>query len=430
MGQEFIFAFPTPRYTGGIPYVMITTTSSSPIHVNTSVPGVGFTNSIVVSRHVLGNVSLPTSAYPSGDGKYNRSIIIRAGGDVSVYGMYGYHSYRSYEQAAGFLVMPTSMLGKKYIVASYALHHYSNPAEITVTALNHQTHIKVDIKIGGADQEFVLQPYESCQVSSEIDLTGSIIVADQPVSVMSGMKCANIPVHKSNCEYIAIHLIDVKSYRTHFVLFPFPGQSSNYIFRVIAAERSTKLHIFGIQSEQLVIDLESGRFYEGNSDDIMYISSNKPVMVVHYAQGSTVDSYADPSMIFVPPVSSFASSVVFPVTTLPARAPQQTYIIVIILCKYSDNILVDGEYTEWSDILTTSITGLESQFCVHRKAVLPGVHSVSRFPEEGHFSVIVHGVSIYSSYAYPAILGNPPNDVGEVTVEENGKTFINRNIDL
>ena len=397
MGREFVFSTPTPRDLYNFNhYVMITTTSSSPIRVNTSVPGVGFSNTTVVSRDVIGKVNLPTSVYPRGDGRYNKSIIIRADGDVSVYVM-------SIRYDSGFLVMPTSMLGKEYIVASSSPHYFTYPAEFTVTALTNITRITIETRIG-ENRDVLLQPYESYQMTSEYDLTGSTIHADQPISVMSGISCGQIPIGTYNCRYMVTHLKDINLFGTQFVLAPFLGRRTGYIFRVISAQIAT--HVEVNSEEQLELtDLHRGDFYEGESTSILTIICNKPVLVVQFAKGKDSGDYVgNPVMVTVPPISMFPSRLsVFPVTTFQTNEEQTYYISVTISCEHKDTLYLDRVSPEWNEILKLSpdtVDHFPGQMCVLRREITAGVHSVSHLSEEAHFSVLVHGIGKYSAYAY------------------------------
>ncbi|XP_072040152.1 uncharacterized protein [Amphiura filiformis] len=399
-GQEFIFSYLTPHSRNGKPYLLIAAQSSRDVtNVNITVPGKGFKRSYVVTPNDILNATLPGSVYPLNREalKYNASILIHSDGEISVHGVYGFVHSGSGVQAAGFLVMPTSMLGKEYIIPTYPPHpaHF---AEFAITALHTRTRVGIRVK-AGEDIDLILQPYESYQIRKRLDLTGSIVVADQPVSVMSGVSCVQIPINYGNCEHITTHTPDVSSYGIQYVIGPFLYRRRGYVYRIITSQMETNLQINSEGGTPSYSQMDTGDFYEGDVDTLITITSDKPVMVVQFSKSRGTDSRGDPFMYIVSPITLFPSSVAFPVTVLPSRYAQQSYISVTILCDSSEALLLDAASPDWDDIL---ISGSDPSFCIHRKALPSGLHNVTHFSDDARFSVIVYGFCAYSSYGYVA----------------------------
>ncbi len=374
---------------------MITTYSVSPITVTVNVPGIGFTNTSMVSHDNYANVTFPRTVVFVGDvGKVNKTVLITSDGVVCVHG-----TLTSGSTTDGFNILPKTALSKRYIITSYEpLTNYRHPSEFVVTALEETTIVNIMFNHDGhVPMQQTLYPYESFQFRDySHDLTGTLLTANKPVSVMSGNECANVPNTIGKCEFLISHLPGTNGFGRNFVLSPFLGRLSGYVFRVLATANNTNVTM----SNGVNALLSEYEYYEGEAVDFLTvttITSDKDVIVTQFAKGLYSDyKTGDPFMLLVPPTEFFANNVTFPITTIPSIKTLITYINVIVRCEENLDIMVDGQVEEnWEDRLNS-----DGEFCVLRKSLPTGLHFVEHPSREAKFLVVVYGFVWRASYAY------------------------------
>ena len=276
--------------------MLITTPEQNPVTVTVSVPGIGFTNTTTVSSDQMATLDLPEEAaiQNKSSGKYHRTVIVDATDSVSVHGYYA-----TPFTADGFLVMPTAVLDRNYVAASFDRNtQWSHHSELTVSATQDETTVVIGRPVG---IEIVLQQYETYQYTADgrdqTDVTGVFVTADKPVSVMSGHQCAYVPVSVGPCDFLMEHIPPISALGSHYVLAPLMGRQSGYIYRVVATSLGmTNITISDGQNESLL----AGQFYEGDvttNDRVITITADKPVMVSQYTKGRTSDTVGNPCMI-------------------------------------------------------------------------------------------------------------------------------------
>ncbi|XP_072045115.1 uncharacterized protein [Amphiura filiformis] len=397
-GRNFIFTYPTSHPSvSHIAYVMITTYSSSPVTVTVSVPGLEFTNTSTISQTNYANITFPSDVMIDRQEEVvNKSILITANEAVCVYGI-----CTSGSTADGFNVLPKRSLGQRYVIASYEpLINYQHPSEFVVTALEETTVVDITFNHDGhRTLQKTLYPYESFQYRDFThDLTGTLITSNKPISVMSGNECANVPNTIGKCEFLITHLPGTNGFGRYFVLSPFLGRISGYVFRVLAISNNTNVTV----SDGTMVQLSEFDFYEGDAltaEIVTTISTTKDVIVTQYAKGLYSDyKPGDPFMLLIPPTTFFSNNVTFPVTNIPSIKTLQTSINIIVRCEENLDISLDGQIEPpWFDRLNS-----DGEFCVLRKFVEPGLHSVGHPSRNAKFMVVVYGFVWRASYGYLA----------------------------
>ena len=401
-GTNFNFAFPY-KISGGHPTVLITTQEQHSVSVTVSVPGIGFTDTTGVSCDQVAEIVLPEEAaiQDNSSGKYNRTVIVDATGLVSVHGY-----YVSVNTAAGFLVLPTRVLDRHYVLTSWARNtgetYKSYLSELVVSALQDKTNVIIK---GREDFEIVLQQHQVYQLvadgSNVTDVTGFTVTADIPISVMSGHQCAVIPI--GGCDYLMEHIPPIRALGNHYVIAPFMDRQAGYVYRVIAtASGMTNITI----SDGQIISLSTGQFYNGDVHDnaVVIITSDKPVLLSQYAKGRNftaagVPRLGDPFMIVIPSTSAYSNNVTFPVPTL-SNNQQKYYINIIIACAHSDSIALDDQPLIYQN--STMLPTREGEYCVLQTPIATGFHSVTHPSPDASFLVLVYGFAEAESYGYVA----------------------------
>ena len=81
----------------------------------------------------------------------------------------------------------------------------------------------VTIEPDTESHEITLNKMQTLLVLSVDDLTGSRIISNKPLTVISGHECANIPLSEAGCEPLAVQVPPTATWGTEFLLAPFAG---------------------------------------------------------------------------------------------------------------------------------------------------------------------------------------------------------------
>ncbi|XP_072043888.1 uncharacterized protein [Amphiura filiformis] len=406
LGTQFIFAIPySPN--GGIPSVFISTHVKDPVTVSVSVPEIGFRSLANVARDRGTRIDLPEeAALTLSHIITNKTVVIQAGEPVSIHGYYkvpGRPNLAHYS-ADGFLVLPTTALGKNYVAVGFSTfeNNYHGYSVFAVSAIEDSTTVSLVFK---RQTKFTisLKQYESYQFVADIthtstdinDVTGMLINADKTISVMSGHQGAVVPNQPSPTDdYMMENIPPVSTLGQHYILAPFLGRTSGFVYRVVATSSgTTHVTMSGVN-----VSLLTGEFYEGNtmtSEDLITVLSDKPIIVCQYAMWHWADFLGDTFMVLLPSTQAFSYNVTFPVAALTLSENPRYFISITSECGNINSFYLDGmPLINNERILQTS----DGAFCVLRTSITTGFHSVTH--PSASFLVMVYGFAILYGYGY------------------------------
>ena len=398
---EVIFAIPEifPILAHVPPRVLISTNYLELLSVTLTVHGTDIQHNVQVSRYNYVDITLPTFVrLKKGDVLQNRTVFVRASAPVSVLVIdneYGNHD--------GFIALNSRQLGTQHYIASYTPDSTKYPSSFCLSALGENTQVTIQTR-AGQEYAVTLSAYQSFRFDGvkDEDLTGTYINSDKPIAVISGT-FAQVPVTTRASDALMVQNLPLRSWGTNFILSPFLGRDSGYIYRVIAANTTTKLEISNIGGVQ--VSANDGFFEEDVPGDTMIsIISDKPVMLVQYMKGHFSDDKADPSMLLVPPLDLYTKSNVSFVTYI--------YEDDISSCNFSINVIINCNAIEGL-VLNDNISVLDwnrlstngnPPICSVRGSLLGNsAYNVAHVDSLTTFSVSVYPVCTFqSSYAYLA----------------------------
>ena len=404
--SEFEYIFSIPFIVWNIePRVLITTSSKTPVYTSLHINGISLEPiNNTIDRYNYADIRLPKNVLLK-KGEQSKTIIIRSSDLVRVY-------VKDNERRAGdgFVAYPSSSLGTRHVIASYAPFNLKDDnyrSFFSVSAPFSNTTVRFQTTVG---RSRLLQQYESYRFDGERgeDLSGTLIESDKPVALISGIQ-TRIPGGICCEDGLLEQLPSSKNWGKNFAFGSFQSLTSGFSFRVYTMNSSTSIKLTEPNATTLSYNQEK-HFFEGVVTDgtVVEISTDKPVMVAQYMQGSDLDmdKRGDPSMLIVPPYEAYT----FPVLEL--YETHDYYINVMIECNRASGLLLDGipiTTINSHDILS----GPNQLICCVRNAISTGLHSVS------HGSNVNFFVSVYaigsinlpappSSYIYA---GSPYNVV-------------------
>ena len=195
----------------------------------------------------------------------------------------------------------------------------------------------------------LFNPFDTLMLTDFEDLTGTIITSDKPLAVFTGHQCGN-PDSEGICDHLVEQIPPHVTYGDMFLLAPFDARESGEIYRIgsVSDENSIELTACECQPRTLRNNMVSlttfgrtqmavinrGEYVECQTPEDMRtfcsVESSQPVTVMSYTRSSSIDNLAnlpnlpynpigDPSMVYIPPVSSYLSE--YSLTSLTLEYP-------------------------------------------------------------------------------------------------------------
>lgn len=280
-------------------------------------------------ENALANSLLPTKLFNG------RGIILESEMPVVVYGF-----ARFLNTSDGFLAIPVHQLGKEYVVSAYREATYFTLQSLTpyVSIIAPFDNTNVSFFVGGnsdtrirTDDGKIWKPFDMLRVrlnkgdywliASEgpfSDLGGSLIVADKPISVLSGNHCAQIPYDVPACDYIIEQEIATEFWGKKYYVPPIITRKKSSIIRLFGKEPLTTFMRNGYEfwTSKSNWGLENDDWIEirSNPDSSApaVIQGNKPINVVQYNTGQSDDKVpGDPFQMLLTSSEQFQNELVF-----------------------------------------------------------------------------------------------------------------------
>lgn len=413
-GTEFIFAF-QPNHPG-TPELELFITGEQDTQGTVEIPGLAFGEDFTVSANEVTTVLLPSEVREVPDnGSAFLGIHVTAQDDVTVYGL-----HRQQYTTDAFLVLPVVELGNEYFAMSYdGLAQFSSlnlSSQIAIVATVDDTVVEITPTVDAGDntagQPFTvtLDRLEVYQLNNDTeDLTGTYIRSDEPVTVMSGQKCADVPSLSRSptggrigwCDHLAEMMTPLDTWGQDFLTVPLATRLNGDIIRILAAENGTRILI----NNEGVATLNRGELYETVLTEYSEINASGPVLVAQYSPGQAFDDVvSDPFMMLIPPNEQFLYNYTF---ATPEDGFSRNFVNVAIPTTSVDHVLLDGSPV---DPALFSVIG-SSGFSGAQLPLEPGSHTMAA---EQPFGIYVYGFDDYDSYGYPGGLAladlNPLSD--------------------
>jgi hypothetical protein len=235
----------------------------------------------------------------------------------------------------GFLILPVTSLGTEYQVSSYA--DVSTNAgqwlssETTITATSDSTELK--FIMGGTSTSKTagnLNPGDTSfwqldkgdvilvsSLGSMADLSGSKIIASNPVAVVSGNYCAYIPTTCGCCDVIEEMELPTNLWGKTYHVAPIQGRVKSSMIKIFAKEDNTDIYkdyqkIGNIVKAGGIENVGYLHIRADNGNNPTVISSDKPISVTQYNTGQLDDgNVSDPFQMVLVPTELYQYEITF-----------------------------------------------------------------------------------------------------------------------
>ena len=253
---------------------------------------------------------------------------------------------QGYAYADGYLALPSKELGLIYVVASYQPYSWNYRASIAVISAHDNNTIIVlpreNAVVYSRGQRYddstsllyitqALNKLEVLYIYGFSDLSGTIVIASKPVTVLSSVDLVRI---SGKVDFMETLLLPVSFWGYEYVLTTIGTMNGKQgdIFRIFAYENNTVVETVywtKVLSSRMYAELVLGE------DLASFVQCSKPCQVVQYVRQEN----ARPSMIILPSINQFLS---YYRVILPYDSEYHDSITITIDNRHIDGLYMNG----------------------------------------------------------------------------------------
>ena len=232
------------------------------------------------------------------------------------------------------------------------------------------------------------------------DITGTSIVSDKPLTVISGHECGNVPDNVGYCQHITEQIPPTVNWGQQFLLTPYSGKPVQYYKIITAANHTTYNFTCGRYNTttHYLNTAGSSSTHSTNGSSYCSISSDKPILVTQLGAGYNLGNTGDPVISVVPSIDQYSQEIVFVSPNINYGDITSHYIN--IATTNQSTILLDGVALAltWNAIYdhTDNVIGYGTQL---NSTSLDIPHIVTSHTK---FSTLVYGFGSFEGYSYSA----------------------------
>ncbi|XP_052063182.1 uncharacterized protein LOC127702913 [Mytilus californianus] len=353
---------------------------------------VSVTSNLVDNHYILDSNVLMTN------GLHQAGVEIHSNVPIT---LYGFLFVRQYSE--GFFVLPARFASTEYLIPSFTPCSSSHRSVFSLSSLYSNTVIRIHFKIKDGTIEYaniqysnnqtltlVLNKYTAFQISHITDLTGTRIIASQPIVVVSGNKYNRINELGSHQPFIEMVL--PSNQLDNVYVIPYLNYRPENTVRVLAVNDTSVVVKTGNTRSRKV--LKSRDFMDYSHTTISYVSSERGVMV-HIYPHEISDSHGDAFMMTIPGINQYLYDYDFMVPT-----DFQSFISISVPTNAVDGFVLNGNFVNLQNIF--SISEEEHHFSSFSIPISSGQHHITH-REKTRFGLWVYGnYTSRDAYGYPA----------------------------
>ncbi|XP_056011017.1 uncharacterized protein LOC130051889 isoform X2 [Ostrea edulis] len=429
-GTKFVVAFlDNLAHRNDIsPELFVTTASHAPVHVHVTSPGSknpSIRQSFVVTRGVVHKVAVDPHFRLNHTELVHKAIRITADAEITVYGV-----NRETASDDVYLALPTDVLGTEYYTISHTPAYYycvfavisiANGTQVSIQLPNHDW-VKVTYNNHVYNKNdwinVTMDKFQTFQISSVGDLTGSHVISSHPVGVISGNKKTIVGHTGGSRDHLTEMLMPVQAWGKNFATVPIPERTVGDEFRFVASKDNTQINVTGRLNGTIFHDNftipHAGDYVQKSYSSSLYshVKANEPIAVYQFSKTQAFSKEnIDPSMITVPPIEQYGNDYTF---TTPEYSNGQylNQFMFVIKSHQKGGLLLDGHplphNQKYVHIPGTHMVGGYVNITV-------GTHTVTHTNPNITIGGILFGRAHVESYGFPiGFLVKPINPVNHL----------------
>lgn len=259
----------------------------------------------------------------------------------------------------------------------------------------------------GESYTITLHKMQTLHVESRIDLTGTKIVSSKPLTVLGSHECVDIPINVGFCDFIVEQFPPTVTWGRFFILASLHSRRTGERYRMIAKDSHTRVRVKCVEENSsnpelghiMMLMNSSGevREFELGRDRFCSVLASKPILLVQYSLGYSLDNIGDPFMLVIPPVVQYSNNYSL---MAPERFSSHMTILVPLEHYNASKVLLNGtRLGNWSAVYCT-----DSIICGYgtRLAVPKGTHNIRHADIDGRLVVMMYGFEYHDGYGLKA----------------------------
>ena len=406
-GREFYIGFlPPPLNNQGV-FLTYTSTSLNPIEVQTFLDQGPIIGPRLVMRNLSASVPLNSISSRLIFDQMNSVHVYHSDDSTDVLSVYASIMISSGGwRTASYLALPSlEILTAEYEYYALSTSSFYNflKSGFFLVAFKDDTHISIH---SPSNQSFIVNPSlvlsksKTKLISGDggMDLTGTRIVSDKPLAVISGHEGGSVPMN-GTWESMAQQIPPTHLWGQEFMIVPFEGHSWGQIIKLVSSTDDTEI-VYNCNNSIKQTTEKAGHYHEFfvPSNVYCYIEANNSVLVGQFPYSPEENKDTDTTMVLVASVDQYSNSFNFWTPDMHSN-----YISITVSTEYYDNnsILYDGEPLEtmWRPISDSTNRTVGYGCALNISA---GRHEILHSNPNGCLFVMAYGFSrdTYRSYSY------------------------------
>ncbi|OWF44651.1 Hemicentin-1 [Mizuhopecten yessoensis] len=421
-GRKFFLAYSDNYYTGKYNQeleLFIMNAVGDPVTVNVNAPlfrGYDLSETRTIAKEDYVKLTFNISIRLENSEVAPKGILVESTDEIVVIAV----NREPYTNDA-FLALPEPALGTRYYAVSY--FPTNQPSQFVVIGTKDNTEVKITLSTNpdadvvqfdnntygpGDTIRILIDQFDSVQIQSHGDLTGSLVRTDKPVGFLSGNKRTEIGNNTRSSDHLVEYLSSVDKWGTKFAAVPIPGRKVGDFFKVVSSSANTVLKVecsdvFGNRTNFEKTFQKPGDFVLLHFSSEKYCSfvSNNAIMVVQFVHSQSVDDgndIHDPAMILITPVAQYESEYRFN-TPRFTWGTYENFFMFVIKSDQRSGIRVDNnalpDSTVFVDIPGTDLVG-------GYVIVSDGYHAIYHISPIVVFGGYLYGTANWETYGIPA----------------------------
>uniref|UniRef100_W5M7M8 IgGFc-binding protein-like n=1 Tax=Lepisosteus oculatus TaxID=7918 RepID=W5M7M8_LEPOC len=399
-GKEFATVFmQNYEQNYGNPRMQIQVSAFHPdTKVKVSVAKLGYIQERTLGAGQGVTFQLPNSVEVYGSQKTSNTVLIEASKDVTVVSL----NYK-YLTADTAVIYPVTDWGTEYYIFTspisplgtykeLAVANYKEPNSIDVY-LRAPVRFQGQLYFPGTKLTINLGPFESVQLQSWYDLSGSRVVSKLPVAVFSGHSCT---WRFTRCNHVYEQLTPVSRWGRSFIVPPLSFQN-RFDSVYIQASQPTQVTVQAGNAKETV-DLNRGDIYEFQirAPFPLSVTSNQGIQVLFQANGAYFEdgTMFDPFLMTIVPTDRFCTAY-----TLDGQADFKNVAIFLVRTNDLPGLKFDGNPVT-RDVPWRAIAG--TQYSWGEVAFPAGAGRHTAAHPSSPFGLYSVGIAQMNGYGAPA----------------------------
>ena len=260
-----------------------------------------------------------------------------------------------------------------------------------------------------------LKEMDTLYIANLDDLSGSRVVANKPITFISGHECGNLPADMQYCDHMFEQIPPTSTWGRVFYTAPLSSRTQFDHYKFVSSEDNTKIDgVCGppVKRVNLPEMMNAGdiRSFDVSSKEFCQFTSNKPVLLMQFSVAAKVDNTAaDPFMVMIAPVEQYRNEYLVTTFETRSRSDEQYYVNVVMESQFdrSSLLLNDAIVTEeWTEIMCENSTELLCAYGVQLPLNISKRAQV--LSHENRFSVTVYSFGLRVGQGYVAGINQRP----------------------